>query len=317
MATQWLRRGWLCAVGATALLLAACGGGSVDSQFTPARIVAFGDAVADLGQNGARYTINDGSVSNWTQYIANGYNRPLVASSAGGTSYAIGNARVTARPDAAGNAATPTVTEQVDAFLAGGAPLSGDLLILSAGTSDVIVQGKAVIDGAQTNQQALDAVGLAGRELAAQARRLVQAGATHVVVVGPYNIGRTVWAIQASQTPLLEALSNRFNDQFKVTAEDLGANLLYVDAALYVNLLSGSPTNYGLSNAIVQACTSVDPGPGIGTGTGQVNSNLCTTSTLLAGIDRDKYLWADRAYLTPQGHRLLGEYALNRLRERW
>lgn len=317
MATHWLRRGWLLAVGATALLLAACGGGNVDSQFTPARIVVFGDAVADLGQNGAPYTINDGSINNLTLFVANGYGRTLAASSAGGTSYATGNARVSARPDAAGNAGTPTVTEQVDAFLAGGAPLPGDLVILSAGTSDVIVQGKAVIDAAQTREQALGAIGQAGRELAAQVRRLVLAGATHVAVVGPYNLGRTVWALETGQASLLEVLSNRFNDQFKVTAEDLGANVLYVDAALYVNLLSGTPTSYDLSNSNAQACTSVDPGPGIGTGTGQVNSNLCTPATLAAGIDPAKYLWADRVYLTPKGHRLLGEYMLNRLRERW
>ena len=29
------------------------------------------------------------------------------------------------------------------------------------------------------------------------------------------------------------------------------------------------------------------------------------------------YLFADRVYLSPRGHRLLGEYAFGRIRERW
>ena len=76
-------------------------------------------ASADLGQGGSRYTVNDGSVNIWTQHVAASFGVPLAPAAAGGTSYATGNARVNAKPDAAGSSATPTVTEQIDSFLAG------------------------------------------------------------------------------------------------------------------------------------------------------------------------------------------------------
>ena len=317
MATQWLRRrAWLLAC-SSAVLLAACGGGSVESQFTPSRLAAFGDAFGDLGQNGARYTINDGSQNNWTLTAANAYNRSLTTSAAGGLSFATGNARISAEADAAGGTATPTVVEQVNAFLAASTPTGNDLILMSAGTSDVIVQGKAVIDGSLSDSDALAAVGQAGRDYGAQVRRLVNAGAKHVVVVGPYNLGRSPWAIETSRQSLLQALSSRFNDQLLVSIVDLGASVLYVDAALYFNLVTGSPGSYDLTNVNTAACTSVDAGAGIGTGTGQVNSNLCTTSTLQSGIDRSKYLFADRVYPTPRGQQLFGDYAVSRIRERW
>ena len=64
-------------------------------------------------------------------------------------------------------------------------------------------------------------------------------------------------------------------------------------------------------------CTSVDPGPGIGTGAGQVNSNLCTPNTIAAGLDYTLYLFADRVYPTPRGHQLFGDYAYDRIRNRF
>ncbi len=59
------------------------------------------------------------------------------------------------------------------------------------------------------------------------------------------------------------------------------------------------------------------PGNGIGTGTGQVNSALCTPSTLLAGADVNLYVFADNVYLSPSAHRQLGTYAYDKLRARW
>ncbi len=60
-------------------------------------------------EKGTRYTVNDGSVNNWTLQVASGYGKTLTASSAGGKSYAAGNARIVAKPDAAGSNTTLTV----------------------------------------------------------------------------------------------------------------------------------------------------------------------------------------------------------------
>ena len=106
MAVNWLRRSVLAAAGVSAaMLLAGCGSSTIESALKPERFIAFGDGLSDVGQvNGARYTINDGSVNNWAQQLAATYGITLTPVSTGGTSYAQGNARVTAHPDAAGSA---------------------------------------------------------------------------------------------------------------------------------------------------------------------------------------------------------------------
>lgn len=316
MATLWLRRAVLALAAGTGLLLAACGSGSIESQLHPTRLIAFGDGMADLGQNGARYTINDGSMNNWTSYVAFNLGLELKSSSAGGLSFATGNARINTKPDAAGNAATPTLAEQITAFLASGAFAATDLVLVNAGTSDVIAEAAAVIAGTQTRDQMLEKLGQAGRDLGAQARRLVAAGAKQVVVVGPYNLGRSSWARETSQQTLLQDASSRLNDQFLISVVDLGANVLYVDAALYYNLITAAPEAYSLVTTSAIACTTVDAGGGIGTGAGQVNSNLCTGSTLSA-TNAQAFVFADRVYVTPAAQRLFGEYAFSRIRARW
>ena len=116
---------------------------------------------------------------------------------------------------------------------------------------------------------------------------------------------------------LLHDASTSFNTGLSVGIVDLGANVLSIDAAYYVNLYTNAPGSYGFDNATTPVCTSVDAGNGIGIGTGQVNSALCTAATLLPGANQNKYVFADAVYLTPSAHRQLGDYAYDRLRARW
>lgn len=317
MSFQWLRRALVLA--ASSVLLAACGGGDVVSQLSPSRIVAFGDGLSDVGQTGKRYTINDGSTNIWTAEVARRYGLTLTAVVSGGTSYATGNARVNTKPDAAGNSATPTVKEQIDTFLAGGTFGGNDLVIVQGGVSDIVAEVARQKAGLQTADQTTANVRQAGKDLGAQVRRVVQAGAKSVVVVGTYNLGKSPWASVTAQVTPLTDLSAKFNEEMLVSIVDLGASVLYVDAAFYLNLVTASPVSYkfidGAAGTVV--CTSVDPGPGIGIGNGQVNSGLCGPSTLIAGIDPLVYLFADPIYLTPQAHRMLGEHAYDRIRSRF
>ncbi len=315
MAFQRLRRAFVLA--ASSVLLAACGGGGdVVSQLQPSRIVAFGDGFSDVGQvGGARYTVN-GVGGVWSQQLAARYGLPLNAAAAGGTSYATGNARVTAKPDAAGNAATPAIAEQISAFLsAGGAFGSNDLVLVNGGISDIVVQARGVVTGSQGVDAARSNVSQAGRELGDQVRRLVGAGARQVVVVGSYNLGRSPWARGIGQTSLLENLSSRFNEQLLISIADLGSRVLYVDLAFYFNLVTANPGAYSLDDAATVVCNTVDPGPGIGIGAGQVNSALCNTGTVVA--DPARRLFADPVYPTPRGHQLFGDYAYDRVRGRF
>lgn len=316
MSTNWLRRGVLAAACVSAVLVASCGGGKIESALRPARIVSIGDGFSDLGRTGSRYTVNDGSTNIWTAQVAALFGLPLTTVDAGGTSYAQGNARIAAKPDAAGNAATPTVTEQVDAFLAGGAPGATDIVILNGGYGDIIAEVVAQNAGAQSGNTTTANVQQAARDLGALVRRVVQAGGKYVVVAGVYNLGRSPWAVGTGQTGVLQDLSIKFNEALLVSIVDLGTNVLYVDSALYFNLVTGSPASYSIDNWNGAVCNSVDAGPGIGTGVGQVNSFNCTTATLNSS-EYGRYVFADGVYPTPRGHQLLGEEAYRRIRDRW
>ena len=321
MAVNWLRRSVLAAAGVSAaVLLAGCGSSTIESALKPERFITFGDSSSDVGQvGGARYTINDGSVNNWTQELANTYGITLTAASAGGTSYAQGNARVLAKPDAAGNASTPTVAEQMDKFLAVGSFQASDVVVIGAGASDLVTQMAAVTAGTQTPEQLLNNAQQAGRDLGAQVIRAVNAGAKYVVLAGSYNLGRSPWAKAIDQEDLLTEASSKFNEALLVSVVDQGNKVLYIDAAYYFNLVTASPSSYSFEKATAETpvCTSVDAGPGIGIGAGQVNAALCTPSTLLPGANASKYLFADALHFTPTAHRLFGVYAYDRLHARW
>lgn len=316
MPFQGLRRAMLAAACGLAALVAACGGGQLVKAFNPTRMVVFGDATADAGQAGVRYTVN-GSATNWTEQLASRYSLTVTPVSAGGWSYAQGSARIAARPDAAGNAAIPSVSEQIGTFLAASGAGAGDLIVLSAGVSDIIYQMSLVTAGTISSSQAQANVEQAGRDLGAQVRRLVGAGAAHVAVSGAYNLGRTPWANNIGQTGLLQTLSSRFNEEMLISIVELGDKVLYIDAALQSNLMVTNPQNYSLSEVSTPVCASVDPGPGIGIGAGQLNSALCTTGTLVPGRDASVSLWSDAVYLTPIGNIYFGDNAYSRLRNRW
>lgn len=316
MAFQWMRRVLLALAPAALLALGACGSGSIESQFQPTRVVAFGGGLSDMGNTGARYTINDASAM-WVKLMALDYGAALEKSAGGGTDYATGNARVALTPDAAGNGA-PTIQAQIDSFLAAnGSFNAGDLVVLEGGVADLIVQMQAYRAGAITAEQLTANARQAGEALAAQARRVEAAGASHIVLVGTYDLSRTPWAAAIGQQTLLSTASTAFNTGLLVDLVDEGEKMLYVDAALLFNLMASTPGAYSMTNSTDAVCTSVDPGPGIGIGNGQVNSALCTTSTILSGANYSQYMWADAIYPTPTAHSHLADYAFSRVRSRW
>ncbi len=317
MALDRVRRFLL--AGSVALLLAACGGGStVVSDFSPTRAVAFGDSMTYLGTTAdgtGRYTIKDGTTNLWALDLAERYGITLTRSAAGGAGYAEAHARVVASTDARGTASSGSVKQQIDAFLAASSFRTSDLVMVGAGTGDLIAEGAAAIAGTQTEAAATSAARQAARDLGAQIRRLVDAGAKHVVVLGPYNLGRTPWANTASRTSFLENLSLEFNNELLVAINDLAEQVLFVDGQLQMNLLTGS-TAYNATTVSCSAIT-VSASNALGIGTNKEDSSQCTSSTLVSGYDAGKNLFADPVYPTPLAHRSLGGYAYDKMRRRW
>jgi outer membrane lipase/esterase len=294
-----LRRITLVAAVAASALLASCGSGSVYSALEPTRIVAMGDGLTDLGA--ARYTVNDGTTNVWVQQVAASYGLGITQAP-GGQGWAQGNARVVLKPDAAGGTATLTMTEQVNAFLAANTIGKDDLILLNAGVSDLWVQAKDIKAGSITEAQALLNAAEAGKALGALARRLVAAGATHIVVVGTYNLGKSPFAAAQGLSSTLENASLKYNEALLVDMVDLGANVLYVDAAFRYNQIINQPTSYAFTNSTSAACSTPD-------------ASTCTQSTVVA--DYATYVFADDKYFTPAAQRSFGDYAFSRIKTRW
>lgn len=287
-----VRRVFMVLACAAVSLLAACGSGTIESALKPTRFFSVGDGFSDLGQGGTRYTVNDGSVNIWTQQLVSSYGLTLTASISGGLSYAQVGSRV--------SGAAPSIASQVDTLLAANTFADTDVVLVEGGISDIVAEVTTL--GISTTTTAN--VKAAGTALGAQVRRLVTAGAKHVLVVGVYNLGLSPWAVGLGQATAVTDLSIQFNDAFLVSVVDLGANVVYSDSALYFNLVHAAPTTYAMENVTDKACTTPD-------------ASTCTASTIVPTIDYTKALFADGVYLTPLANRLFGVTAYTKLSQRW
>jgi phospholipase/lecithinase/hemolysin len=289
-----LRRILLALTCASAALLTACGSGTIVDPFTPTRVLSVGDSFSDLGQDGKRYTVNDDTINIWSQQAAINWGLPLVASNKGGLSYARGDALVTGPT---GNSIEAQVTE----LLSKNKLQAGDLVLINGGLADIMTNVAASGFSAQTTAN----VQAAGRALGAQVQRVVNAGATHVLVVGVFPLGLSPLGISTGQTTNFDNITLAFNNALKLAIVDLGANVLYLDSAQYYGQVYYAPTNFPpLNNSTTVACTTV-------------LVTDCTPATITPGFDYNTLLYASSVYFTPTAHRLLGNYAFNRVKDRW
>ncbi len=305
MTSLWSRRAVLTAAcaGIAGAALSACGSGSVASAIKPTRVVSVGDGFSDVGQTGHVFTVNDGTLL-WTQQLASYYGLGLTAASAGGFSYAQGDAMVDSADTVSGTNA-PSVAAQISSLLTRTTLGKDDLVFVSGGIADIVNAVNATGISAATT----DTVRAAGRALAAQVLRLVNAGATHVAVSGVYNVGITPWAAQKNLVQGIKDLSVEFNTQLLIGINALGDTVLYLDAAQFFNFIVDKPSNFPFDVVVAPACTTPD-------------ATTCTTSTIVAGADYTRYLFADNLYFTPAAHRLFVnesyvENAYTKLKMRW
>ena len=309
MTTSWFSRAAVAALVAAASLLAACGSGSTVQQLSPTRFMAVGDGMVDLGQSGGkRSTINDGSML-WTPVLASQFGLKLEDSSAGGLSYARGNARVVLADPTGGGA--PSVSAQVDALLAklNNKFEESDVIIISAGVTDVV----AAVNDTGISAATTATVKAAGAALGEQAKRLSEAGARHVVVSGIYNLGLSPWARAQgdAKANAIRDLSVAFNDAMLLSLADAkwGRTILAINPGLFYNLIANETRDPLFKNVKEAICTTPD-------------ATTCTKDTLVKGADPAQYLFADSIYFTPVANRMYGSSsygnnAYSSLRDHW
>jgi phospholipase/lecithinase/hemolysin len=311
MTHPWSRRFALGLAASACVLLVSCGGGStVSSVKNVNRAIAVGDGFQDVGQiGGTEYTVNDGS-GIWLQSLASDYGLSLTPANSGGWGYAQGYAQVaTAVTDPNGHA-VPSVSDQITALLARTTLGPNDLVFINGGMSDIVAAVKATGISAATTAT----VKAAADALASQVQRLVDAGATHVVVTGVYDLGTTPWAASVQGTTgvgtPISALSTAFNVELLTQINHfskLSVNpVLYFEAAeffdfAYNSVAQGTTSNgnFGVTNVTTPVCTTP-------------TAATCTTSTL-RDPNYNAYLFADNLYFTPNVQHLFvnTSYAAN------
>lgn len=279
---------------AAVVALGGCGSGTTFEPLVPSRIVSFGDGWSDVGQTGSKYTVNDGSVNLWVERVAASYSRTITASASGGLGFARGGARV--------NTGANSIADQITAFLAANTIGASDLLIIDAGISEL-----AALAVAHPTDAALTAAAdSAGKALAAQVQRLTAAGAKHVVIANAMDLGKTPLARVGSLLPqrlsAYSAASRAFNDGLKIALADVTNNILLIDNEAYINVLYLTPTLIGSNaNITAPACS--------------VPVTSCTASNAVSNYS--VYLFADDRHITPAAHRLLGDNAVIKIKNRW
>ena len=245
---------------------------------------------------------------------------------------------------------------QIDLFLAKATPTSNDLFVISIGTGDIMATGiqgttttpyvgfdtlQTSLGGPLTATQINARMQTAAEALAVQIKRLTDAGAKYVLVIGPPNVGRSPWAAETGNATLLQNLSyNTGSGVTSMGSEGLARiqatfgnktnnSVLFVEISGLVNTLTdGTNTTFAnRSSAICASTTSItvggvtttisstttDTAQSNGTGTGRLTAALCTVNTL-GGNNPGTCVYADGVNFTPTMQGQFFSQALSRMR---
>ena len=302
------------ALAAAVATLAACGGGQRVSEFSPGRVLAFGDETSVIDAAGRKYTVNalfaDGSgidcTANpiWVQTVAASFGRvfrecPGLVPDA--------SSRILAVP----GAKAADLATQIDDFLLQQQTFtSNDLATVLIGQNDILAL-YADYDG--SNADALVArAEAAGAEVVTQVARIIGSGARVVLATVP-DLGLTPFARAEGdeRARLLSRLSTRLNVATLLALFNRGLNDGHVIGLVrtddLVRQIIPLASQNGYTNTTDAACLPNPPLPD------------CTTATLAtdsAGTpaDANTWLWADDTHLGPRGHASLASVAATRAR---
>ena len=290
---------WLLA--GLAVLLSACGGGTSQIQaFKPPRLTAFGDEASAFTPDGRKYAVNefaaDGTTLDcsafpiWIQDVARAFNFGFAQCPLTG-----GETKALTR--AAPGARVADVVQQVDAHVAAGGFQSEELVLVLAGTWDVLDLYAQF--PARSRDELIAEARARGTRLAEQVNRMVGLGARVVVSTMP-DLGLSPYGIAQGTdgARLLTDLSAALNGRIRATIINDGRLIGLVLADEFVQTAARAPGFFSLSNARDAVCTAALPD--------------CTSKTVVDGGSASVYLWASDRWFGAGGHRQIGALALAR-----
>ncbi|WP_244814313.1 SGNH/GDSL hydrolase family protein [Caballeronia sp. Lep1P3] len=330
--------------------LAACGGGD-DNNSTPAggiklQVVSFGDSLSDVGTyapvaaanfGGGRFTTNPGEV--WVQDVAKYYGDTLTPAMTGGfgtppstqsgLGYAQGGSRVTnpvgvghqtADPANYAGALTVPVAQQVTNYLSSHGGFNGNqLVIVNGGANDILYNLSAVQAGQMTPAQASAAIGQAAIDLAGVIGKIVQSGATHVLVSDVPDIGTTPQGMMSTATTraLLSQASLGFNQALSaaLTQSGLMSKVIYLDIVGPLANITANYQQYGFAvsntgtGCNLQAMAAAAKAFGEPNPSDFATSLFCSPQTYTAANADQTYMYADTVHPTTHLHALYAQTA--------
>jgi phospholipase/lecithinase/hemolysin len=347
----FLRLARIATASAAFAFIAACGGGGDDNNSTPPggvklQIVSFGDSLSDVGTyapvaaanfGGGRFTTNPGQV--WVQNVAQYYGDTLTPAMTGGfgvapvaqsgLGYAQGGSRVTnpvgighntTNPADYSGALTVPVAQQVTNYLAAhGSFNSGQLVIINGGANDILYNLEAVQAGAITPAAATAAIGQAAIDLAGVIGRVLQSGATHVLVSDVPDIGTTPQGMMSTPTnkALLTQASLGFNQALAaaLTQTGLMSKVIYLDIVPALANITANYAQFGFAVSNTGTACNLQAMAAAAAKFGEpdpqdfATSLFCSPETLtVAGADQS-YMYADTVHPTTHLHALYAQTA--------
>lgn len=331
------------------VLLTACGGGSAGHQSTQTpeggirlQVVAFGDSLSDAGTyavvntsaagplalGGGRFTTNPGQV--WAQNVAQyygdtltpafngGFGVPLTA--AGGLDYAQGSATVNTDDSTTSASMTAKpVTWQVNAYLqAYGSFNDNQLVLIEAGSNDVLDNAQALVAGQIARATAVQNITTAAATLAQTVSRILQAGATKVVVANLPNIGMTPLGLSSADGGVeLTQLTVEFNTALKTALVQGGIDqkVIQLDVFSWITHLAANYQANGFKvGAGGTACNLAEmvaaaKQANASNSTSYGTSLLCSPDNYTEANADQTYMFADQIHPTTRTHQLFAQFA--------
>lgn len=287
----------LCLASAVAVL-ASCGGAtSTVDPFQPSRVIGLGDA----------YNVIDGSIYSVRQ---TGTIESVVGQVA--ASFGVSNL-VSQASNTATISALSTQISNIGTFT------SSDLVVLSAGTQDII-------DAYQTSDPVATAEAKADL-LVNQVKEVLARGATHVLILPPLEVSVTPYAVASratnpTVTPVIplnydSSPTVKFNTRVSGALQTYIASQGYSKNPVIISGLSLSSTFNAYATGALTGYFANGTTPWCPI-TSVVNDSTNTQGCVPNSTTGDgNYLFADLIHLTPYGNRWVASYMYNSTAQGW
>jgi phospholipase/lecithinase/hemolysin len=264
------------------------------------------DALEQLGEFSAGATAAAGQAlaQSLVTQLAPGTTDPATGAAAIGAAIQAEAAKATSTPNTIITAAVTAAAQNGNTAAAANAATIGATAGAAAQTAAATYQATPA-----NAQKLIDAMTLAGTQLAALVKtQIVGNGANYVVVnnLPDVSISPSAKAQSADTQKLIAGMVAAFNGALKAGVGS-EPKVLYVDLATVSHDQATNPTPYGLTNTTTPACVLNDPNKN------PLGSSLVCNKNNLISADVSHYMFADSVHPTPFEYALIARYVLEQM----